>query len=271
MKKIIAALLPVFGYNLNPTAPIQDQIRLFTEKKTENIKIYKGIHRNIGFAHSGDIKSRPVIFIHGSPGKKDVWYSFLLSPQLNSKFHLIAVDRPGYGQSGTNSERSLKKQAEDIWEVMKFNQSGINPILVGHSYGGAIIAKMAMLYPEKVRGLIFVASSVDPSLEKIKLIQLLGDLWGIRSIIPNDLRVCNEEILALKKELDEIKNEWKKIEARVAVVHGDSDDLVPIENVSFINSKVKVDSTQILKGMNHFIPWQMPQTIEKAICEIDSL
>lgn len=268
---LLVSVVAFFGYTLNPMSKVQDKIEYFKTNYQHQIGTFRGVHRDIGYAFAGNSKSRAIIFIHGSPGSKESWYAYLLNPLLASKFHLIAVDRPGYGDSGGDSELSLKKQAEDIWAVMKINNSEKLPILVGHSYGGPVIAQIGVLNPKKVGALVFVASSVDPELEETKFIQKIGNLWGIRSIIPNDLRVCNEEILALKQELKVLSPKWHNIKARIALIHGDKDDLVPVENVDYINSKLKVDSLQILPGVNHFIPWQHSSTIEKAILELNSL
>jgi pimeloyl-ACP methyl ester carboxylesterase len=49
--------------------------------------------------------------------------------------------------------------------VAKQRQNGKQVILVGHSLGGPLIARMTMDYPELIDGLVFVAGSVAPKLE----------------------------------------------------------------------------------------------------------
>ncbi len=252
--------------------PAKSQIDLFKTTGKDHIHTLEGFHRTIGYADVGNPEHRPVMFVHGSPGSKDGWYAFLMNEKLIKQFQLITVDRPGYGMSAPGvTESSLQKQAEDLWSVLKINKSGKKPILVGHSFGGPVIAKMAMLHPDEVSALIFVASSVDPKLEETKFIQKLGGLWGIRSLIPEPLRVCNEEILTLKKELEELLPHWSEIKANIFIVHGDKDPLVPVENVDFLKKMTHPHSVNILVGVNHFIPWQHPEAIEEAIISAGAL
>lgn len=263
-------IVALFGYNIDPMKPAKKDIQYFQTNFLNQVREYQGENRRMSYADSGSAKNRPIIFVHGSPGVKDSWYSYLLDKALLKKFHLIAVDRPGYGGSGNGlTEPSLINQASDIWPVLSINDSGLKPILVGHSYGGAVIAKIAMTHSDQIHGIIFVASSVDPKLEKIKFIQRIASLWGIRSIIPKNLRVCNEEILALEAELSKIESDWNSITTKVAVIHGEIDDLVPIENLDFLKSKLNLSKVYLLKDTDHFIPWHQSEVIKSAIQELD--
>lgn len=273
MEIIYSIVFSLFGFNFDPMSPARKDIQYFNKELTGKIKTYQGAHRKMSFAEHGNSSLRPVIFVHGSPGSKDAWYSFLLDTKLQAKFHLLAVDRPGFGlsEAGT-TETSVKKQAEDVWKIMNQNKSGKKVILIGHSYGGAVIARIAMDHPDKIESLIFVASSVDPKLEETKFIQHIGNIRGIRSLIPDFLRVCNEEILALKDDLEKMIPEWTKIKAEVHVVHGEQDDLVPVENVTFIQKLLpgnQIKSINIIKGMNHFIPWHKAETINSILYGVD--
>jgi len=261
MNLILSSILSLFGFSIDPMKPAREAI--------ENFKIQHSDRIHHTFADAGDVTKRPVIFIHGSPGSKEGWYAYLYDSSLSKRYHLISIDRPGYRKDDDGrSERSLTKQAELIWDVLKNNKSNLKPILVGHSFGGAVIAKIAMIHKEEIHGLVFVASSVDPQLEKVKLIQRIGDSWGIRSLVPDHLRVCNEEILALKNELQIMKDDWSLIKAKVIVIHGEKDDLVPVDNVKFLQNKLKIHKTYLLENVNHFIPWNYPEVIKQAIMEL---
>jgi pimeloyl-ACP methyl ester carboxylesterase len=234
---------------------------------------YQGPHHKMRFAWSGDVKKRPIIFVHGSPGSWKAWAGFLQNPQLQNKFHIIAVDRPGYGGSDRgHSEESLKVQSADVISALQYNESGLPAILVGHSYGGPLIARMAADFPQKVSALIFVASSVDPKLEKTKWYQYPASWWPIRSLIPTDFRVCNEEIFALKKELELLLPLWPTIKAKSVLIQGEQDDLVQKENYDFLIqhlAKEQILKATLVPQLNHFIPWKRPDLILDAIsiCE----
>ncbi|MFZ4405600.1 MAG: alpha/beta fold hydrolase, partial [Pseudobdellovibrionaceae bacterium] len=257
----------------NPMKSIETDIANFKKQSPQQFTSYKTKHRQMQVAWAGDPTKRPLIFVHGSPGSWEAWAAFLMNKDLHKKYHLLAVDRPGYeGSTYGRTEPSLAKQAADIIEVLQFNQSGLPAILIGHSYGGPVIAKIAMDFSQKVGGLIFVASSVSPDLEKIKWIQNAATWWPFRALIPSALRVCNEEIMALKDQLNLILPDWKNIHARTVLIQGDQDDLVPKENQFFLQEHIRKDliiKSTMIPAMNHFIPWRRPDLILQGISLLD--
>ena len=261
----IASAIAMLSACANPAASIKPEIESFKKQFPNHIETFSVQDKPVQFAWSGDPTKRPVIFVHGSPGSWEGWVHFLLDPELQKNFHLIAVDRPGYGGSNQGvTEPSLSNQAAMILSVLDLNQSKLPAILVGHSFGGPVIAKAAMESPQKIAGLIFVASSVDPELETTKWIQIPASWWPIRELIPSALKVCNEEILPLKQELILLLPQWKKIRARSILIQGEDDELVPPGNLNFLvknlNSKTVVKVIRV-PGLNHFVPWKRPDLI----------
>lgn len=257
----------------NPARIAEKEAKTFHKMYPNQVKTLNLGKRTLQYAWSGDPRRRLLVFIHGSPGSWHGWSEFLQNPKLQSKFHMVAVDRPGYGGSNAGqSEPSLLKQAQLIQEVLTTNQSGLPVILIGHSYGGPVATQLALIQPVNVAGLILVASSVSPDLEETKWFQIPAQWWPFRSVIPSALRVCNEEILALKGELLRMEPEWEHMRARVAIIHGEADPLVPVQNVDFIQAHVKmnqVTSVDRVPDLNHFIPWKRSDLILKAIFEMN--
>lgn len=253
----------------NPMKSIHADIASFRALGPSHFITYKAKKRSMRLAWNGDSRKRPLLFVHGSPGSWEAWAQFLQNPRLLNEFHLISIDRPGFGGSGRgDSELSLKQQADDVVGALRINQSGRSAILVGHSFGGPVIAQIAVNHPDKVAGLIFVASSVDPELEEIKWYQHIGTWWPFRSLLPTELRVCNEEIYSLKPHLETLRTELNLIAAPVMIIHGDKDPLVPVENVTFLQKTITpglIKDAHIIPGMNHFIPWKSPATILGSI------
>lgn len=265
---IAAFCVALFGC-ANPIAAVKGEALEFKEKYPDHIFSIQSGNRRLQYASSGDPLKRPILFVHGSPGSWEGWAHFLLDPNLRENFQMIAVDRPGYGGSDAGvTEPSLQKQADLILEALKINKSQLPAILIGHSYGGPVVAKMAMSHPEHVAGVIFVASSVDPDLEKTKWYQYPADWWPIRALIPSPLKVCNQEILFLKAELSALMPMWKAISAKVEIIQGEDDDLVPAANQDFLlkvlDPKVIVKVVRV-PGLNHFIPWKRPDLIFNSI------
>src|SRR5687768_6432386 len=109
---------------------------------------------------SGDSTKPLALFVHGSPGSLSAFIDFLADTALLSKTLLITADRPGFGYSNFgNAEPSLKKQGETLKPLLEMYRNNRPLILIGHSLGGPLIAKMAIDYPDLVDGLIIVAGS----------------------------------------------------------------------------------------------------------------
>lgn len=256
-----------------PTSGIEGYVDAFKKQYPENIQSYQSPNRKMQLVWSGDPEKRPLVFVHGSPGDWEGWAQFLMNSDLQKQFQIISVDRPGYGGSQAGkTERSLARQSEDVFAALNINKSGLPAILVGHSYGGSVILKMAQMKPELVAGLVFVASSVDPGLEETMWFQIPATWWPFRVMLPNMLRVCNEEIMALKEELEVTDKEWSKLTAKVAIVQGDKDSLVPAANQDYIIKKAPdklVIHSLRAKGVGHFIPWEHPNFIFEAIKKIN--
>jgi pimeloyl-ACP methyl ester carboxylesterase len=92
-----------------------------------------------------------VLLIHGLPGTAE---DFEAVTPLLAGHRTIAIDRPGYGFS-TGGYFTFDRQLQAVHEVIEKLRLG-HPILVGHSYGGAISLAYAERHPAEVRGLVLV-------------------------------------------------------------------------------------------------------------------
>jgi pimeloyl-ACP methyl ester carboxylesterase len=104
----------------------------------------------------------PIVFIHGaSASLYDPMLSF--RDRLEGRAKLLFVDRPGHGQSDQGGPENLLPdgQADAIATLMDKRHIG-RAIIVGHSFGGAIAAALAVRHPDKVAGLVFLSPAVYP-------------------------------------------------------------------------------------------------------------
>ncbi|GGG05729.1 esterase [Rhizobium wenxiniae] len=104
----------------------------------------------------------PIVFIHGaSTSLYDPMLSF--RERLEGRGTLLFVDRPGHGRSDAGGSENVSPdgQADAISTLMEKHGIG-GAIIVGHSFGGAIAAALAIRHPDKVRGLVFLSPAVYP-------------------------------------------------------------------------------------------------------------
>ena len=240
-------------------------------KPVEHQMEVQGVKMN--YAEIGSDSLPVAFFVHGSPGSWGGFIDFMKDTLLLKKVKIVAVDRIGFGNSDFgNAEKSLVVQSELLKPIVaKCKKSGKKIILIGHSLGGPLIARMTMDYPELIDNLIIVAGSIAPDLEpNEKWFRMPMDFMPISILIPASFRASNHEILYLKPELEKMLPLWKNIHQPVIVIQGGKDMFVSPKNADFaekmlVNSKslkiVRVDT------MNHFVPWSHPDLIKKAILE----
>ncbi len=226
--------------------------------------------QNIHYVYSDFDHDVLVVFIHGSPGSWNAFSGYLTKDTLLNNYDMLSIDRPGFGYSDYGlAEPSIKNQARLMSEVLKrFNHK--KKVLVGHSLGGPVIARMAMDNPELVQGLLFLAPSIDPDMEKFEWYRVLIKTWVGDFVTPTDFWVSNEEIVPLKEELAEMVPLWSEITIPCIVIHGTNDTFVPVENADFAKKMItdSLISVNYLEGVHHFIPWTHASHIVEAIQEL---
>lgn len=110
-------------------------------------------------AAGGDLP--PIVFIHGASANLNDQMAPMM-PLLRGRAEMLFLDRPGHGWSGrAEGHESQHEQAALIAGLL--DQLGIGPaIIVGHSFGGSIATAFALAFPEKTKGLLFLAAATHP-------------------------------------------------------------------------------------------------------------
>lgn len=98
-----------------------------------------------------------VLLIHGASSDMAVFAPSVI-PALQARYRIVAYDRPGMGFSAERprNAQTLKVQADvaaGVIDAMKLRK----PIVIAHSYGGAVALRLALDHPDKVGGLVLIA------------------------------------------------------------------------------------------------------------------
>ena len=83
------------------------------------------------------------------------WWSFL-APLLADRWHSVALDLSGHGDSGRRESYSLEAWAEEVMAVAERAAFPSPPVVVGHSMGGLVAAQAALDFGESLAGAVLV-------------------------------------------------------------------------------------------------------------------
>lgn len=103
-----------------------------------------------------------VVLIHGASGNlRDMTFS--LAPRLAARYRVTVFDRPGLGHTDriNRTGATIRQQAELLSDAAR--QLGIErPVVLGHSYGGAVALAWAVHRPEHIAALVPLAAPAKP-------------------------------------------------------------------------------------------------------------
>ncbi|MGF6551621.1 alpha/beta fold hydrolase [Paraburkholderia youngii] len=232
----------------------------------------------------------PVVFSHGWPLSADAWDAQMLF-LVNQGYRVIAHDRRGHGRSGQPSEgNDMSTYADDLAAVLDaLDVKGA--MLVGHSTGGGEVAHYIGRHGEKRVAKAVLIGAVPPQMVKsannpnglpmsvfdniragvaanrsqfyldlttpfygfnrpdAKVSQgLVQDFWrqGMAGSIKGQY-----ECIKQFSEVD-YTDDLKKIGVPTLILHGDDDQIVPIDDSAKLSAKiVRIATLKVYKGAPH--------------------
>ena len=105
----------------------------------------------------------PIVLIHGASGNLRDFEASIL-PELARDHRVLAFDRPGHGWSGRPDGADVDdpaRQAALIHEGLQ--KLGIErPVVLGHSWGGAVATAYALQFGADMSGLLVLAGATHP-------------------------------------------------------------------------------------------------------------
>jgi pimeloyl-ACP methyl ester carboxylesterase len=110
---------------------------------------------DIFYREAGPVNAPTVLLLHGFPSSSRMWEPLL--PLLADKYHLIAPDYPGFGNSSAPSPSNFEYTFDNLARVIDelTTRLGITSyVLFMQDYGGPVGFRMALAHPERVRAII---------------------------------------------------------------------------------------------------------------------
>lgn len=237
------------------------------KKNKPHFKTYRLDNRNIHYAEVGNDSLPLLLFIHGAPG---AWYGYIQlldDSLLQTKFHMISVDRPGYGKSGSGLvEKSIAKQAMYLQPIIDSNCHK-QIYVVGRSFGAPVAAALAGYNSDKIKSLVLLGADLDPDKERFWWFSIFGRISLIRWLLPNAMNVATDEKYSRVAELKKMVPFWARITIPTTLMHGADDWIVDTANINFarrvlLNAPLR---TFILPQTGHVVSSERPDLLKKEI------
>ncbi|KGP72037.1 2-succinyl-6-hydroxy-2,4-cyclohexadiene-1-carboxylate synthase [Pontibacillus yanchengensis] len=102
----------------------------------------------------------PILLLHGFTGTHHTWGHFV--NDWKDQFKIITIDLPGHGKTKSSTEFTMESVCKDMDDIL-LQLELENLYVLGYSMGGRTALSYAMIYPERVKGLIL--ESASPGLE----------------------------------------------------------------------------------------------------------
>lgn len=227
---------------------------------------------HIHYARTGNDNVPTLFFVHGTPGSWKSYEKFLQDKDLLSKYRLIAVDRPGFGYSQFGDARNLEEQSKIISQLIKSLNNGQPVYLIGASFGGPVVTRLAIDNPEKFSGILLLAPALDPAAEVYYFWRPLFFKTALKYLVPGVWKANNEELWYLMKDLEIMAPLLRIVDCPAWVLHGDKDKSVPVSN-AFYAQKMLVNAKplylSIIAGGSHSVADENYKMVKEILMKLE--
>ncbi|MEM8792255.1 MAG: alpha/beta hydrolase [Pseudomonadota bacterium] len=114
----------------------------------------------IHLKRAGSPDAMPLVLLHGASGNLRDWTSSVFD-ELAAKWHVIAIDRPGYGHSDFLADETWMIAPQTrLLRTMMTKLGYDRYALFGHSYGVAVALDWALTRPKEVAGILAMSGAM---------------------------------------------------------------------------------------------------------------
>lgn len=241
---------------------------------------------NVNYVDVGEAENT-VLLLHGW-GSNIVLFDSLISA-LKDKYRVIALDMPGFG--GTD-EPSFAMNVDDYTDfvaefIEKLNLKKLS--LIGHSFGGRVIIKMAnrKLNFDLDKIVLIDAAGIRPKkslavqmkVKSFKIARFIFENTALGKMYPNFINnmrkksgsadynmasVRMREIL-VKVVNEDLSNLLSNIKNKTLLIWGDKDDATPISDAHLMNKLIADSRLVVVENTGHYSFLENPTLVNIEI------
>jgi pimeloyl-ACP methyl ester carboxylesterase len=131
------------------------------------------------------VAGQPTVILEAGIGAFSVDWA-LVQPLVAPFAHVCSYDRAGSGWSDLGPDpRTMRQIAWELHTLLEKATEGAPFVLVGHSYGGALVRVYASTYPREVAGLVLVDAQHDDYLRLVNDKEVIASTLATGRPIPS--------------------------------------------------------------------------------------
>ncbi len=236
----------------------------------------------------------PLVGVHGFGGDKETW--LMMAAFVARARGVALVDLPGHGRSHDVDEAhaTIRHHAEAVIRVL--DHAGIaRAVICGNSLGGGVALRLAASWPERVAGLVLVASvgrdvhisarawttGTNPliprpeDVDKFMALVLERPPPVGRAVIRHVIVSRTRRAAALERlfrgfvhgdaDGDGVPRALAAIDKPVLVIHGDQDRIIDRAVADDLAQALPRAELVVLRGIGHAPQLEAPRTVARLV------
>jgi pimeloyl-ACP methyl ester carboxylesterase len=221
------------------------------------------------------------LLIHGAGGSSQHWQPLL--SYLLDKMCPILIDLPGHSHSGGTVPSSID-EATILLNQFLARLDVKQPIYcVGHSLGGMIALRFAMLFPERVAKLALITTSARIQIHVDFLKAALTGKWDlemfrpsfspdipreIQDLVLNEyprMRVASDASDFMDLSNLDLRGKISTLTVPTLIISGDDDVIISPRHSRFLHKEIPYSTLVVVPHGGHYVHVEQPEQVAEAL------
>lgn len=210
------------------------------------------------------------LFLHGAAGHLMQWHHQLA--YFSERMRVVALDMRGHGESQPSIESRFwfEDFVDDLEAAVEALELPDRFYLVSHSFGGAVAAAYAVRHPERLDGLVLMATAGEIPLRfSIQLLMKLPSslLSGVQRLVKNAVSTPPPVLKKLIPTLVRFRgwDLYPQIQVPTLVISGEYDMLTRPEPMRRMAELIPGSALEKIRFAAHLPQLERPQRVNQIL------